>query len=144
LGATIFLPPSSIHLSPNAAKCRALYRWLLDTRGARGGTALLLDLLRWSGTFEEWADSAAETGALADSAELRAPDETRRLSEHDVSSLAAMHERDTGVRVTVADDTGFLSSEELAHALARSAAARLELRHRLRQAADAVHGRGSC
>jgi hypothetical protein len=82
--------------------------------------------------------------ALADSAELRAPDETRRLSERDVSSLAAMHERDTGVRVTVADDTGFLSSEEHAHALARSAAARLELRHRLRQAADAVHGRGSC
>ncbi|WP_018686720.1 TfuA-like protein [Actinokineospora enzanensis] len=120
-------------LALDTAKCQALHRWLLDTRGARGSTALLLDSLRWSDRFEQWADSAAESSALADAAESRVP---LRSSELDVQALAATHELEVGVDCPADDHSGFLSPEELARALTRAAAARAELRHRLQQAAD--------
>jgi hypothetical protein len=127
-------------LAAQEARCRKLHRWLLDTRGARGSTALLLDLLRWAGTFGEWADSAAVCADLADSAEARVPAEVQRSRDYDLPTLTAMHERDVGVTVgtdssTAVDYSGFLSPEDLAHALSTAAAARIELRHMLRQAA---------
>jgi hypothetical protein len=126
-------------LAGEAAQCRALHRWMLDARGARGSTGLLLDHLRWTDEFTGWARSAASCAQLAESAQRRAPAQLQRLRDNNLPSLAADHERATGITLdTDPQLAGFLDGDDLAHALILAAAARLDLGRRLRLAEDAV------
>jgi hypothetical protein len=112
------------------ALCRRVHRWYVIATWVNRTTSLVLDELRLTGHYPEWADRAATQERLA-----QMPDAVRSLAATEGSSLddlAAEHREwtdwDPSVDpVTWAEEAGFHTKGNLKMELARARAARVAL-----------------
>lgn len=107
-------------LAREAAQCRALWRWLLYVRHVERTARPLLDHLRWTDEYREWAVAAT---ALPDTDEV-VPIDTP--SPEALTAMVADHTTRTGSCVdtdigTWAEEAGFNSLEHLLFALTKAA-----------------------
>ncbi|GLV88213.1 hypothetical protein Slala03_79020 [Streptomyces lavendulae subsp. lavendulae] len=123
-------------LAGDAARVRALRRWLLYSHASERSTRFVLDQLRWDDEYETWSRSAAAHQERVDRAGAV---RLERRYRADPEELAAEHDAWLGHRpesdlATRAEEAGFHSVQDLALALARAGIAREELLGELQDA----------